>query len=226
MAKVIVERPRGGWLRKSRQKGYRRYLQRTAEAGLPTRECMLGLWNGGTKHFSEHLGPLRKYLRSQVGRPWNKVHAEMCRHIRADSVVQNHILTHVWGYVALHVVIMNGVPCFAEPPWIGRPLSPGDLYVCPQSRLLKITKPRRRQQIRRLMVSEDLQYHLVDGIWHEVRLRKLPADFDGCWDALLNRRIGTTRRGELTNAYGQAAYAVSARPLTKLEARKLVHSRR
>ena len=221
MAKVIVERPRGGRLRKSRQKGYRRYLQRAAAAGLPTRECMLGRWKGGTKFFSEHLGPLCKFLRSQVGRPWNKVHSEICRHVRPDSVVQNHILTHVWDEVAVHVVLTNGVPCFAEPPLTGRALSPGDLYVCPKSGLLKIAKPRPRRQVRRLMLSENLQYHLVNGIWLEVRLRKLPPDFEGCWDALLQRRIGTMRRAELWKSYGQPAYALSTRPLTRDEDKKL-----
>ncbi len=183
------------------------------------------MWKGGTKFFSEHLGPLRKYLRSQVGRPWNTVHSDMCRHIRADSVVQNHILTHVWQEVALHVVITDGIPCFAEPPRTGRALDPGHLYVCPKSGLLKIAKPRRRPQIRRLMLAEDLQYHLVDGTWHEVRLRKLPSDFDDCWDALLKRRIGTMHRAELWKAYGQAAYALSARPLTKREAKNLLRTR-
>jgi len=57
--------------------------------------------------------------------------------------------------------------------------------------------------------------------WHEVRLRKLPPDFEDCWDAFLKRRIGTLHRAELWKAYGMAAYALSARALTKQEAKAL-----
>jgi hypothetical protein len=218
MAKVIVERPRGGWIRKSRQKGYRRYVQQSGDAGLPVRECMLGQWRGGTKHFSEHLGPLRRYLRSQVGRPWNSVHSEICQHVRPDSVVQQHILTHVWGYVAFEVIIRDGVPCSGAARRFGRPLEPGDLYVCPQTGFLRTARAPRRKQIRRHFSADaTVQYHLVLGVWHEVRLQNLPPDFEECWDALLKRRIDTSQRAVLQKTYGMAAYALSARELSKRE---------
>src|SRR5262245_14992574 len=77
MAKVIVERPRhrSHW---NKPKGYRRQLRRQLGDGPATREGMKRLWKGGTKMLNEHLGPLRRYLDSQVGRPWDKVFAEIC----------------------------------------------------------------------------------------------------------------------------------------------------
>jgi hypothetical protein len=222
MAKVIVERPRNGRVRRSRPKGYRRYLRQAGE-DLPARERMLGRMNGGSKYFSEHLGPLCRYLRSQVGRPWNKVHADICRHLQPDSVVHNHVLTHVWGEVAVNVTRIDGVLRHGEPPGVGRPIRPGELYVCPTSGLLKLARPsRRRSVVRRLMPHALLQYHLVGNVWHEVRLRKLPADFEHCWDAFLNRRISAMSSGELWRAYGQAAYAISARVLSRKEGRDLL----
>ena len=222
MAKVIVERPRIAWQRQSRPKGYRRYLQKTGIDELPAREPMLGRLNG-TKHFNEHLGPLRRFLRSQVGRPWNKVHSEICRYIRPDSVVQNHVLTHVWDYVAVNVVMTHGIPCFGESRRIGMPIRAGELYVCPHSGLLKMAKPRWRRSVRRrISIDESLQYHLVDGIWHEVRLRKLPPEFELCWDALLKKPIGKLPPAALWKAYGMAAYATSARALSKREAKTLL----
>jgi hypothetical protein len=150
------------------------------------------------------------------------VHSEICRHLRPDSVVQNHVLTHVWGYVALDVIIKNGIPCSGTSRSFGRPLSPGHLYVCPKSGILRIAKrPHRIQTRKRLSRDENIQYHLVGGVWHEVRLRKLPPDFEDCWDALLNRRIGTLHRVELWKTYGLAAYALSARELTRREAKTL-----
>jgi hypothetical protein len=59
---------------------------------------------GGTKGFSDHLGPLERYLRSQVGRPWNKVYSEIAAHIRPSNALQQHILSHLFGYVELHAV--------------------------------------------------------------------------------------------------------------------------
>src|SRR5438309_8576261 len=92
MAKVIVERPRVGHSARGKPKGYRRkYGDPTAE-GLPRREGIRRRCGGGTKSFNEHLGPLRRYLDSLVGRPWNKVHAEICARLNRGSVVQQHVL--------------------------------------------------------------------------------------------------------------------------------------
>jgi hypothetical protein len=124
--------------------------------------------------------------------------------------------------VAFEVIIRDGVPCSGAARRFGRPLDPGHLYVCPKTGLLRIAKPLRRRQIhRRLSDDETIQYHLVTGVWHEVRLRKLPADFEECWDALLKRRIGTLQRAVLQKTYGIAAYALSARQLNKREVKTL-----
>ena len=85
MAKVIVERPRlGGGMR--RPKGIRK-RERLAMADLmPSREGIRRPWRGGyRKMLNEHLGPLRRFLQSQVGRPWDKVHSEISQHLRLDS---------------------------------------------------------------------------------------------------------------------------------------------
>jgi hypothetical protein len=94
MAKVLVERPRhgGGWRRPGRP-------ARALEDAAP-RE---GMRLRGTKHFNEHLGPLGKYLGRQVGRPWNKVFGEMRAHIKPGNTVQEHILSHIDQFLAIHV---------------------------------------------------------------------------------------------------------------------------
>jgi hypothetical protein len=89
MAKVIVERPRkkgGAWIK---LKGYRRRLRRYGEEGPPVREGIKACWRGGTKYLNEHLGPLRRYLDKQVGRPWDKVFSEICAHIDRSNAVQD-----------------------------------------------------------------------------------------------------------------------------------------
>jgi hypothetical protein len=95
MAKVIVERPRvPGW-EGSKPKGCQRKLHRLRDDGPPIREGMKARWRGGTKSLNEHLGPLRRYLNSQVGRPWDKVFSEICVHINRNSAVQDHVRDHV-----------------------------------------------------------------------------------------------------------------------------------
>jgi hypothetical protein len=123
MAKVIVERPRvKGWSG-NKPKGYQRRMRRYGEEGPPCREGIRDRWQGGGKYLNEHLGPLRRYLDSQVGRPWDKVFSEICAHIDRNSAVQDHVRDHVAQYVCVHVLLIDGVPCAGEGGFAyGRPL--------------------------------------------------------------------------------------------------------
>ena len=74
--------------------------------------------------LNEHLGPLRRYLDSQVGRPWDKVFSEICAHIDRSSAVQDHVRDHVEDYVTVHVILIDGVLCHGEGGYsYGKPLS-------------------------------------------------------------------------------------------------------
>jgi hypothetical protein len=144
MAKVLVERPRPGSREGSRpHKGYRKRVRKAIESAdsTPAREGMK-VRTGGTRFFNEHLGPLRRFLDANVGRPWDKVYAEICGHVDRGNVVQNHILTHIFEYVERHVLLVDGVPCAAAGRRYGEPLggdswSRATWYVCPKSGLLK-----------------------------------------------------------------------------------------
>ncbi len=154
MAKVIVERPRFGSRTRGTPKGYRRTLQRLGDEGLPHREGMKRRHQGNTKSLNEHLGPLRRYLDAQVGRPWDKVFSEICAHIDRASAVQDHVRDHVAGYVATHVILIDGIPCNGEGGWdYGRPLYQTfwrRWYVCPRTRILRRVKaPGARDETRR-----------------------------------------------------------------------------
>lgn len=108
MAKVIVERPRYG-SRLGCRKGYRKQRQRMPLDEAPKREGIKA--RGRSKSLNEHLGPLRRYLLSNVGRPWDTVFAEICANLSRNSAVQDHVRDHVEGYVERHVVLIDGVPC-------------------------------------------------------------------------------------------------------------------
>ena len=96
MARVIVERPR--------------IPDRDARKGralpfddLPTREGMraphVRAWGG--RSLNENLKPLRRYLERQVGRPWDKVYAEIAAPLRVGNAVQQHVRDHLRDFVAV-----------------------------------------------------------------------------------------------------------------------------
>src|SRR5262245_10273069 len=50
-------------------------------------------WN--CKQFSDLRGPLKRYLRSCVGKPWNQIHSELSRKLDRRSLSRSHIWDHV-----------------------------------------------------------------------------------------------------------------------------------
>jgi hypothetical protein len=224
MDKVIVERPRIGSRLRSRKKGYRKYIQRASLDNLPHREPMLGRWHGREKSLNEHLGPMRRFLRSQVGRPWNKVHQDLCEHISFDNAVQKHVLAHVFQFVRRLVKVRRGVVYSAElTGWLrGYELKPGEMYICPRTGLLKVVRAKRQViRPRKIEVSPTVQCHWRDNTWWEVRLRKLPAVTDELWELWLERLVNKLTEAELMAEYGGKFIAVSKRLLSRTEIRRL-----
>jgi hypothetical protein len=96
MAKVMVERPR-------RMEGFCRQGRVLAHDDLPSHEGMRAphVRHWGGKVLNENLASLRRYLERQVGRPWNKVYAEISAHLRPTSAVQQHVRDHLHDFVAV-----------------------------------------------------------------------------------------------------------------------------
>lgn len=137
MDKVLCERPRGG-MRIKRRSRYRGPLELAPSFESTSRH------RGGTKWLGEHLGPLRRWLRSQAGRPWDAVYGELRSRISPNNAVQMHIWQHAEHYVARRVVMVDGHPCRPPgEPW-GTELRPlyhrwCPVYVCPKTGILRRT---------------------------------------------------------------------------------------
>jgi hypothetical protein len=102
MHKVVTERPR--WNERAPHKDRRRRPRGLDVDQLETLPTQVAIgYPGRTKSFTDLLGPLRRFLIGQVGRPWNKVYAELRERISPASTVQIHILGHVETMVARHV---------------------------------------------------------------------------------------------------------------------------
>jgi len=138
MAKVIVERPRwgAGWGRKGRRP--------RSLADYPSREGMR--FRGRSKFLNENLAPLKRFLRKQVNRPWDKVYGEIRARIKPGNTVQEHILTHVQDFIFLDVFRVE--PSSANVCGLARtsgrvfvrPVRPGDLYVDPDDGIIKLAR--------------------------------------------------------------------------------------
>jgi hypothetical protein len=224
MAKVIVERPRWGSRLPSRKKGYRKYLQTHGLENLPRHEPLPGRWRGRQKSLNEHLGPMRRFLRSRVGRLWNKVHQELCEHVSFDNSVQKHILTHVFQFVEQFVELRGPEVIVSDGhTWRrGRKLRAGDMYVCPKTGILKRVRPRNATFHRNCVGrGQSLQFHRRGQSWWEVRLCRRPAEPGEQWDAWLGCAAAQVTIEECLRNYGWKAFANSCRPLTRSEAKLL-----
>lgn len=95
MFKVIVERPRQGDRNPYKSDG--RAFRNDEESGN-----VLGIKAGyqWRNWLNENLAPLERFLRSRRGQHWDKVYAEIRSQINADSTVQQHVLQHLYDFVA------------------------------------------------------------------------------------------------------------------------------
>ncbi len=223
MSKVIVERPRWGSSLPSRKKGYHKYLQKHAD-DLPQREPMPGRWRGRQRSLNENLGPMKRFLRSNVGRPWNKVHQELCEHISFNNAVQSHVLDHIYDFVDRHVEWVDGV-LYAQRSWGGSRIrvQSGCMYICPETGLLKILKRSRRQWMPTRVGGNGTTVNLSRGNdWYEIRLQALPADGDQRWDVWQDRLVTFNDFQACADLYGSKSFAVSMRKLTREERKALL----
>lgn len=225
MDKVIVERPRYGSRLPSRKKGYRKYIQSIPIEDLPRNEPMLGRWKGREKWLNEHLGPMKRFLRSNVGRPWNHIYRDLCEHVSFANAVQSHVLDHIFDFVHQHVEVKDRFTVHSH-RWYGwTRLRPDEMYICQSSGILKVV--RRKSQCGQLpdqyRVNELTRMIRRDANWWEVRLVKfeddsMPSDF---WDAWLEKEAGSIPKHLLHEAYGGKYLAVSKRMLPPGETRRL-----
>lgn len=225
MAKVIVERPRYGSRLSAKKKGYRKYLQKVGVESLPRHEPMKGRWHGMNKFFNEHLGPMRRFLRSRIGRPWNTIHHELCENIDLGNVVQKHVMTHVYQYVERYVEDRDGTLIRCDGYGRSLPLREGQMYVCPRTGILRIVKRAIEHVLpKRICRSGTCQYHFRDGGWWEVKVRELPLVAEEQWDCWLERAVVNIALGEREAAYGGKLWAISKRLLSPSETRALLKS--
>ena len=136
LKKVIVERPRRGgkWARK--QRPAKRVALSVAADEFADGGAAARLQKD--KEFRDHLAPLKRLLRKNVGRPWDKVYSEICEFADRRSVQGFHLLDHVDYFVERNCWI-EGRKVMSVGRWGGAGEVKG-LYVHPKTGILRSTQ--------------------------------------------------------------------------------------
>jgi hypothetical protein len=162
MHKVIVETSRSGscvrW-----SSGDRRFLN-SEEA--PVKLGMRGRL-GRRKWSRDHLGPLKRFLVRQAGRPWNDVYREICAVLDRRSTAQDHVHLHLDDFVAIRTVLIGDVIYEAgyAPVPLERMRQP--LYVDPCTGILMrnlepaTRRQKQREQARRAQAELDARRRIL-----------------------------------------------------------------
>src|SRR5260221_18257 len=167
MSKIVVERPRHGSRLRNHKSALTLDPRRIADdAYIDPAEPR----QAGEKWLNETLSPLRRYLESNVGRPWSKVYAEIRATLDSRKATGLHILQHLHDFVDCDTWLDGRTVMVWGNGWPRRPQPVTGLYVHPVSGLLRQTPPRekirRSKPVTELSLEANVICRLVDGVWY------------------------------------------------------------
>lgn len=194
--KVLTECPRIGHRRSFKAQRRAKQYDLRDEDGNPVlrREGMrfrYDWFNDERKEFGEHLGPLRRFLRSAVGRRWDDVYSEICQSFDRRKVINDHIFQHLFSDVDVDTYLASGVPYVRRTHGPDRPcVGWSTYYIDPRDGVLRSgrTDPYApsHKSLRRAAhaaekaavyrrIDRDNELRLIDGVWYQFVWCDLPA---------------------------------------------------
>ena len=148
---------------------------------LPEKQGMRRNHTGWRFEFGDRLNPLRSFLKQNVGRPWDDVWSDVCRHNDARNVRGRHLREHVKQYV-------TGA---GGQEGLGRWYRRNDFYV-DDAGILQHDDDRRRYRYRpkydadKCKIGDNL-YERVNGCWFQIWYEKVEKSRQ-VFNYLLNRK--------------------------------------
>lgn len=123
--------------------------------------------HGDEKSQTDLMGPLRRYLRKQLGRPWNDVWSEICENNK--DYMGEHLKMHIgWEVVTDcrfnedgELVSNNGYTFYRQ-----------RFYVDPNTGFLCISKGssfKRQKPELRIVEMDGMEYYCHEDIWYRVK---------------------------------------------------------
>lgn len=196
-------------------------------------QSMNAPWRHNRKEKRIHLAPLRRYLRAQVGRPWNDVYSDVCHTFQGVVSNGDRLTNYIDWDVELNVRVRT---CDGELiTERGYSLGGNALFVHPETGILTLspTSPRRRwkNKPRFEMVTIDNDHKLVnvDGLWFVVTLATIPGEevSERPFDVVLGRAVFAADvkyawGNEFYRSWGPGLYACHKRQANSREIRRLV----
>ncbi|HMV86580.1 MAG TPA: hypothetical protein PLD20_01235 [Blastocatellia bacterium] len=184
MSKVVVERPRYGHkdLSKKTKLRINRYDPGNEYDDLPNR--LTASMSRRTKGFTDVLGPLKKFLQSNVGQPWDKVYSELCEHLDRRKTTGRHVFQHLEDYIETKCFVGEDGEIYACEDRGGiQPVNDSHrwrarFYVHPKTGLLckrktgvslaerEEKKRQQRKTAERRPISVNQSYIRINGVWY------------------------------------------------------------
>ena len=229
LGEIVIERPRHGRrisLKKVTgfKKGLNKITKEASEDGLFNPYIIKA--RKKTKYLSDHLSPLRRFLRSHVGQPWNEVYSELCQQLDPTTIIGKHVIDHLWDYVERHVEIIEGIPR-SKPYWYyQRQLENSyrdQFYIHPETGILCAAKKVPRKQKRShptnvVMIDDYHQYRKLNEIWYLITFENFqPTQY--VHDLL----VGKIERYQATYIQGKRVYAARKKQCNKKQIRFILN---
>ena len=151
MNKILVERPRYGGCGKALSRANRHETNVACKRAIHDTDIETENYHsiksvhqsagyGNTKQLNENLNPLRRFLRSRVGQPWDKVYSEIMNGLNLNNAVQYHVWQHLvkFGEVETKTYMEGNTVMLAgsSPRAVGDYSWRGEFYVHPKTGLL------------------------------------------------------------------------------------------
>lgn len=191
MSKVLTERPRGGGHKpKGLTRRHRYGKSPIKQEGI--RKPYKAHWS--SKHFTDHLAPVARWLEKQIGRPWNKVWSDLKKALPKGGELSHHLAGHVKDMVQEEVYEENKKIFYSNHmTWkhsSSVELHNDVLYVCPRTGLLKKYQDRHTNQFlvkfqdrifgveykkdfRKELEDGNLLY-FIHGAWFLLKMKMIP----------------------------------------------------
>jgi hypothetical protein len=205
MSKVLVERPRAGhrsgeMTSRHARRTYNQNLRHVGDednyrfdAGGNTESISAKTRHPkrSPKEFNENLNPLRRFLRSRLGQPWDKVYSEIMAGLNMKNTAQYHVWQHLISlgevetktYMEGNTIMIAGSSPREVGDWYTE-----EFYVHPKTGVLCSSPSRRpswffdrnkkmtQTQLSYIDSKKPLtQYHQINNIWYEIQFRR-PTD--------------------------------------------------
>jgi hypothetical protein len=164
------------------------------------------------KDFSDFLSPLRGAIRTNIGRPWDKVFGEFCETLDRRGLSGYHIWTHLMWEVETNTFLGEDGEVYERPAFGGHPSKVDGFYVHPVSRLLLYKKPTRFRRVTNMarpdipVPENDPQvYRRIDGLWFRCLVNVEIRSFRPYRTEVVVRRVKSASRKEIAWIEAQLA---------------------